>query len=112
MSERRLREALLDARIPDAPGAEERAHRLVRAAYAASRRRSSRADGWGPAAACRSALAVGLLAVADQPRRGRGQRLGRRCGRPGIRARQPGSHLAARARQPARRLGEGAVDRP
>ena len=33
MSERRLREELLDARVPDAAGAEERGWRLVRAAY-------------------------------------------------------------------------------
>ena len=36
MREARLREALLDARVPDSAGAEERARRLVRAAYASS----------------------------------------------------------------------------
>ena len=67
MREARLREALLDARVPDAAGAEERASRLVRAAYAASppalrprRRRGARRG-------LQAALAVGLLAVAISP---------------------------------------------
>jgi len=63
----RLREALLDARVPDALGAEERGLRLVRAAYAASppalrpRRRRGLRRG------LQAALAVGLLAVAISP---------------------------------------------
>ena len=67
MREARLREALLDARVPDAAGAEERGLRLVRAAYAASppalrprRRRGARRG-------LQAALAVGLLAVAISP---------------------------------------------
>jgi hypothetical protein len=67
MREARLREALLDARIPDAAGAEERGRRLVRAAYAASppalrpRRRAGARRG------LQVALAAGLLAVAISP---------------------------------------------
>jgi hypothetical protein len=67
MREARLREALLDVRVPDAAGAEERAARLVRAAYAASppalkpRRRA------GVRRGLQAALAVGLLAVAISP---------------------------------------------
>jgi WD40-like Beta Propeller Repeat len=65
--EQKLREALLDARVPDVPGAEERARRLVRAAYASSppalrprrRLRTRRA--------LQVAVAVGLLAVAISP---------------------------------------------
>jgi hypothetical protein len=67
MREARLREALLDVRVPGAAGAEERASRLVRAAYAASppalrprRRRGARRG-------LQAAFAVGLLAVAISP---------------------------------------------
>jgi hypothetical protein len=65
--EARLREALLDARVPDAAGAEQRAERLVLAAYVASppalrprRRRGARRG-------LQAAIAVGLLAVAISP---------------------------------------------
>jgi len=67
MRETLLREKLLDARVPDAAGAEERGLRLVRTAYAASppplrpRRRS------GARRTMQAALAVGLLAVAISP---------------------------------------------
>jgi len=66
MREAQLREALLDARVPDAAGAKERGRRLVAAAYAASppalktrRTRTRRA--------LQVALAAGLLAVAISP---------------------------------------------
>jgi hypothetical protein len=67
MREARLREALLDVRVPGAAGAEQRASRLVRAAYAASppalRPRRLR----GARRGLQAALAVGLLAVAISP---------------------------------------------
>ena len=67
MREARLREALLDARVPDAAGAEERGLRLARAAYAAAppalrpRRRT------GVRRGLQAAVAVGLLAVLISP---------------------------------------------
>ena len=67
MREQKLREALLDARVPDASGAEQRGLRLVRAAYSSSppplrrrRRASSRR-------ALQLAVAVGLLAAVISP---------------------------------------------
>ena len=108
MREARLREALLDAHVPDAAGAEERGLRLVRAAYAAEppalrpaapHRRPPRPAGRGRGRPARRP---------DQPRRSRGPSLGPRRGRARPRARGAGAHLAARARQPARRLGKGA----
>lgn len=67
MREARLREALLDVRVPDAAGAEERGLRLARAAYAAAppalrpRRRA------GVRRGLLAAVAVGLLAVLISP---------------------------------------------
>jgi len=67
MREARLREALLDVRVADAAGAEERGRRLVQAAYAAAppalrpRRRTGTRRG------LQAALAAGLLAVAISP---------------------------------------------
>jgi dipeptidyl aminopeptidase/acylaminoacyl peptidase len=66
MREMRLRGALIDARVPDAAAAEERARRLVRAAYVASppalrpRRRGGRR--W-----LQVAIAVGLVAALVSP---------------------------------------------
>lgn len=67
MSERRLREELLDARVPDAAEAEERGWRLVRAAYLASppalrpRRRAPGRRVW------QVAVALGLVAALISP---------------------------------------------
>jgi hypothetical protein len=67
MREARLREALLDAHVPDAAGAEERGLGLVRAAYAAEppalrpRRRT------GVRRGLQVAVAVGLLAALISP---------------------------------------------
>jgi hypothetical protein len=63
VKEQRLREALLDARVPDAAGAEERAWRLIRAAYVSSPpplRRAGRAPG---RRSLRIAVALVLLAA-------------------------------------------------
>jgi dipeptidyl aminopeptidase/acylaminoacyl peptidase len=66
VTERRLREELLDARIPDAAGAEERGWRLVRTAYVSSppplrpRRRFGRRG-------LQVAIAVGLVAALVSP---------------------------------------------
>jgi hypothetical protein len=65
--EARLREALLDARVPGAAGAEERGRRLVRAAYAASPPALQRRRRTGARRGLQVALAVGLLAVAISP---------------------------------------------
>jgi hypothetical protein len=67
MREQRLREALLDARIPDEQGARERGWRIARAAYVASppalkarRRRPSRRI-------LQVAIAIGLIAALVSP---------------------------------------------
>ncbi len=67
MREQRLREALLDARIPGEREARERGWRLVRAAYVASppavapRRRSGGRRAW------QAALAAALVVAAISP---------------------------------------------
>ena len=112
MREARLREALLDAPVPNAAGAEERGlaaragcvrGRAAGAQAAAPRRRPPRPAGGGRGRPARRP---------DQPRRRRGPPLGPRRGRARARAGAAGAHLAAGARQPARRLGKGALDRP
>ena len=64
MREARLREALLDAQVPDAAGAEERARRMARAAYAASPPALRPRRRVGARRELRVALVIGLLAVA------------------------------------------------
>jgi hypothetical protein len=63
MSERRLRDALLDARVPDERGAEERGWRLVRAAYVSSPPQLSQGRRRPPRRVWQLALALGLLAA-------------------------------------------------
>ncbi len=67
MSERRLREELLDARVPDAAEAEERGWRLVRAAYVASPPALRPRRRFGGRRAWQVAVAVGLVAALISP---------------------------------------------
>jgi len=71
MREQRLREALIDARIPDEAGARERAWRLVRAAYVSSppalKPRRALRIGRGPRRAIEVAVALGLIAALISP---------------------------------------------
>ncbi len=67
MREQELRDALLDARVPDAAEAEERAGRLVRAAYASAPPPLRRPRRVRARRAAQVALAVVLLAVVISP---------------------------------------------
>src|SRR5262245_59994942 len=67
MREARLRETLLDARIPDAAGAEERGLRLARAAYASAPPALRPRSRTGLRRGLQAAVAVGLLAVLISP---------------------------------------------
>ncbi len=67
MREARLREALLDAHVPDAAGAEERGLRLVRAAYAAEPPALRPGRRTGFRRGLQVAVAAGLLAALISP---------------------------------------------
>lgn len=67
MSEQRLREALLQAPVPDAPGAEERARRLLHAAYVSSPPMPGHRRRAGGRRTLQVAVAIGLIAALVSP---------------------------------------------
>jgi hypothetical protein len=67
VSEQRLREALLQAPVPDAPGAEERARRLLHAAYVSSPPMPGHRRRAGGRRTLQVAVAIGLIAALVSP---------------------------------------------